>query len=163
MFESIPLPDHPCPSHNGVLIACASKYQKHCAQWDEVYVLSGSPDAKNTEAPSHEMHVRHSCNETRLSKNMAFAHFDFESLQQPDLISSCCADFSDKIPCSHDRKSLQQRSPGMRNLLRRSTFCNFNPKARSPHKAFPKSPRRCTLGFRVWRIFQRNQVCRIWW
>ena len=39
MFESTPLLDHPSPSHKHVCVTSASKYQKHCTQWDEVYVL----------------------------------------------------------------------------------------------------------------------------
>ena len=53
MFECIPSPEHPCPNYNNVRMASASKYQKHCAQWDDIYVLSGSPDAKAPRVVGH--------------------------------------------------------------------------------------------------------------
>ena len=46
MFESISLLDQSCPSYTNICVTSASKNQRHCAQWDEVYVLSRNPDAK---------------------------------------------------------------------------------------------------------------------
>ena len=83
MFNSIRLPEHTCPNYNNVhvpehpitrpserkpLNVCvtgASMFQKHGAQWDEVYVLPRNPDAKTPRVMGQK--ARHMRTEKRLT------------------------------------------------------------------------------------------------
>ena len=74
-----------------------------------------------------------------MQEPLVFARFDFEDLQQPDVMSAWRADLLDKILNGRDREPTTKKSRHAQSPAKHSTFCNFYPPA-PPHKAFPENP-----------------------
>ena len=125
MFESIPLPDHPCPSHNNIRIASASKYQKHCAQWGKVYVLSGS--LHHATAMFFFLHILTS----KTCNNLIYLISTYKF--RTSMIAGYC-----------------NRETQACTISCETQCCNVYPEARSPHKTLPE---RRASRFRVRRRF----------